>query len=142
MEFSREEELQIVDSIRIAEQLTSGEIRLFVERICESGYPLERAEEMFFANNMHKTRDRNGVILYIATVSRQFAIWGGEGIYKKCGPDFWENEKVLLRRFLQDDKPVEGICAVIKSIGHALKIHFPADNKDNPNELPDDIIYG
>ena len=142
MQFSKEEEQQIVGSVRKAEQMTSGEIRLFVEDLCESGEPLERAEELFYANDMHKTRDRNGVIIYLAPVSRQFAIWGDQGIFEKCGPDFWDDEKSLLRRFLQADEPVAGICAVVESIGAALRHNFPANNEDNPNELPDDIMYG
>jgi uncharacterized membrane protein len=142
MQFTREQELKIVDSIRSAEQMTSGEIRVYIESICESGNPLERAEILFSEFGMHQTRDRNGVIIYLAPASRQFAIWGDQGIFQKCGPDFWEDEKKLLRRFLQADEPAEGIATVIQSIGHALKHHFPADEKDNPNELPDDIIYG
>jgi uncharacterized membrane protein len=142
MQFSKEEEQLIVGSIRKAEQMTSGEIRLYVESICESGNALERAEALFYGFEMNKTRDRNGVIIYLAPVSRQFAIWGDQGIFEKCGPDFWEEEKVLLRRFLQADEPVAGLCAVVESIGYALQHNFPANDEDNPNELSDDIIYG
>lgn len=142
MQFNREEEDKIITAIRKAESMTSGEIRLYIESVCESGNPLERAQQLFLHYDMHKTRERNGVMLYIATISRQFAIYGDESIYQKCGQNFWDEEKLLLRRFLQADEPAAGICAVVESIGHALKHHFPADENDNPNELPDDIIYG
>jgi uncharacterized membrane protein len=91
---------------------------------------------------MNETQDQNGVLIYIAHTSRRFAIWGDLNIHEKAGLLFWEKEKQLLRRYLQKDESCAGICTVIHEIGDILKINFPADKKNNPNELPNDIIYG
>jgi uncharacterized membrane protein len=143
MTFDPNEERTITQTIRDAERFTTGEIRVFVEPICERDHPVERAEEVFRLHGMFHTANRNGVLLYMAPLSRQFAIWGDSGIHEKVGNQFWEAEKKLLRTYLQRDEPAAGICAVVTQIGAQLQAHFPADPNDtNPNELPDDIIYG
>lgn len=142
MIFSKTEEQAVVSAIKAAETKTSGEIRLYIEEVCDAEHPLDRAALLFQEYGMTGTRERNGVLLYIATASRQFAIWGDTGIHQRLGQQFWETEKHLLRQFLQKDQACEGVCAVISKIGDALKAHFPANSNDNPNELPDDIIYG
>ncbi len=142
MYFSKEEENRIVQAIKAAEKRTSGEIRVYIESFCDNDEPVERAAQLFATNKMDQTNDRNGVLIYIANEARQFAIWGDSGIYARTGQRFWENERKLLRRFLQQDQSCSGICAVVREIGDVLHEHFPADRKDNPNELPDEIIYG
>lgn len=143
MFFSPSEERQLTDAIRMAEYRTTGEIRVYIEDICDRDHPVERAAELFALHGMHHTGDRNAVLIYLATVSRQFAFWGDTGIHDRVGFQFWETEKKLLRDYLQRDMPVEGLCAVIASIGEQLRDYFPADPlEDNRNELPDEIIYG
>ncbi len=142
MFFSKKEESLIVQAIYAAERHTSGEIRVYIEEFCDYDDPLERAATLFVQNGMHNTRERNAVLIYLADKSRQFAIWGDANMHQKAGPLFWKNEKQLLRSYLQKDEPCEGICAVIGEIGKVLKQHFPANKNDNPDELPNDIIYG
>lgn len=142
MELNPAEERQILDSIKKAEHLTTGEIRLYIEDFCEMEQPIERAASLFYTHGMAATADRNAVLIYLATKSRQFAIWGDAGIHERLGFQFWEEEKQLLRIYLQQDKACEGICAVIAKIGEELHRFFPSDQNANPNELPDEIIYG
>ena len=142
MIFTKEEEARILAAIRAAEQVTSGEIRLFVEDFCDRDHPVERAAEVFHLFGMFNTKQRNAVLLYIADKSHHFAIWGDSGIHERVGFQFWDAEKQLLREYLQQEKASEGVCRVIEQIGEQLRHHFPADPKDNDNELPDEIIYG
>jgi len=141
MLFTQPEETRIVQHIRDAEKGTSGEIRLFVEDFCHSDHPIERAVEVFQLFGMFNTKQRNGVLLYLAEKSRQFAIWGDAGLHVKVGATFWENEKILLRAHLQRDEAAEGVCQVVTQIGERLRTLFPSDDTDD-NELPDEIIYG
>lgn len=142
MLFSKEEEAGIVAGIRQAERGTSGEIRLFVEDFCMRDHPLERAEELFQLFGMFNTKDRNAVLIYLAEKSRQFAIWGDAGIHQRVGHQFWEQEKQLMREYLQRDEAVEGINQAIALIGARLREYFPSDENNNENELPDEILYG
>lgn len=142
MLFTQEEEARIKEAIRAAENLTSGEIRLYVEDFCDRDHPVERASELFQLFGMFNTRQRNAVLIYLADKSRMFAIWGDSGIHQRVGYQFWEAEKQLLRTHLQAGDACTGICLVVAQIGAQMQSYFPADPNDNENELPDDILYG
>jgi uncharacterized membrane protein len=142
MLFTKDEELKIIQAIQTAERMTSGEIRLYVEDFCMRDHPVERAAELFALFGMHNTKERNGVLIYLAWKSRHFAVWGDAGIHEKVGFDFWDDEKKLLREYLHRDEACAGVCAVVLQIGEQMQHYFPADEDNNENELSDDIIYG
>ena len=142
MLFTKEEEGQIVAAIKAAERGTSGEIRLYVEDFCMRDHPVERAEELFQLFGMYNTKARNAVLIYIAEKSHHFAIWGDAGIHTLVGLQFWEAEKKLMREHFIRDEAAQGISQAIQLIGARLREHFPSDDHNNENELPDDIIYG
>lgn len=130
-----------MQAIRVAERLTSGEIRLFVESHCQYVDPMDRAREAFLSLGMEKTKQRNGVLLYVAIKDRQFAILGDQGIHDKVGNDFWVKEANLLLKHFKDAQIIEGIEECIREIGESLRTHFPHEAGDG-NELPDDIVFG
>ena len=139
--FTEEEKNRLIHAIRLAERLTSGEIRLFVENRCEYVDPMDRAREAFLSLGMDKTRQRNAVLLYIALRDHQFAILGDQGIHDKVGADFWQREALLLREHFSSNKIIEGIEVCVKEIGESLLHYFPYEAGD-ANELPDDIVFG
>jgi uncharacterized membrane protein len=140
--FTETEKAQIVSAISQAERLTSGEIRVYIESRCRYVNPMHRAAEIFAALNMEKTDARNGVLVYVALKDRQLAIFGDEGINRKVGSAFW-NEQVrnILSHFSRADY-AGGIARVVTEIGLALQTHFPYDEGTDKNELPDDIVFG
>jgi uncharacterized membrane protein len=139
--FSQEEEERMVDAIRSAETMTSGEIRVFVESRCRFINPMDRAMELFADLEMTKTKDRNAVLLYFAMDDKQMAILADEGIYRKMGQSFWENEvKTIMAEFKQKHF-TDGICHMIKDVGDALQTNFPYQ-RDDQNELADGIVFG
>lgn len=140
--FSEGEKKQIVDAIRNAERRTSGEVRVFVESRCRYVDPVDRAAEIFFNLEMDQTDDRNAVLLYIAMKDRQLAVFGDEGIHKRVGTDYWNNEVKLLIGNFNAAHYGDGISQCVTDIGEALHQHFPFDNDTDKNELPDDIIFG
>jgi uncharacterized membrane protein len=140
--FNAEEREQITDSIRNAERMTSGEVRVFVESKCSYMDAIDRAAELFFQLQMEKTNDRNAVLVYVAMKDRQLAIFGDEGIHKKVGGEYWNNEvKKMLGNFNRENYAA-GISEVVNDIGEALTKHFPYNNDTDKNELPDDIVFG
>jgi len=111
--FSEEEEERMVQAIRSAEQQTSGEIRLYIESHCAYIDPVDRAKELFLELKMNATRERNGVLLYIALNDHQLAIWGDEGIHQKLGQSFWENEIGIILSDFKQHQFIDGICHII-----------------------------
>jgi uncharacterized membrane protein len=140
--FSEEEKKQIVNAIREAEQQTSGEIRVYVERRCRFVDPLDRAAEIFTILKMGGTANQNAVLLYLAVKDRQLAVFGDRGIHEKVGEEFWKNEVIHMLSQFQKDHYADAVAKVIHDIGAALKYHFPYNRQSDINELPDDIVFG
>jgi uncharacterized membrane protein len=140
--FSEEENQRIVAAIQKAEQRTSGEVRIYVEKRCRYVDPVLRALEIFLSLKMTETAQRNGVLIYLAMKDRQLAVYGDEGIHSKVGYTFWNEEvKTMLQHFNKENY-VDGIVQIIHDIGEVLVQHFPYDGKTDKNELPDDIVFG
>src|SRR5690625_591439 len=95
--FDDEQNEQIVSAIRDAEKMTSGEVRVYIELKCKYVEALDRAQELFYQLKMDETKERNGVIVYVAMNDRQLAIIGDEGIHKKVGDDFWQEQLKEMR---------------------------------------------
>ncbi|MEO8886528.1 MAG: TPM domain-containing protein [Mucilaginibacter sp.] len=137
--FNNEEQQRIKQAVEAAEKNTSGEIRVCVEKTC-SEEVLDRAAKYFAKLDMHKTKLRNGVLIYLATVDRKFAIIGDAGINEVVPDDFWEQTKHdMLEQFKQGNL-VEGVATGVKLAGEQLKKYFP-HALDDINELPDDISF-
>ncbi len=140
--FTVEEKQKIVNTVCESEKMTSGEIRIFVESRCSYVDAIDRATELFYKLEMDKTRERNGVLLYVAMTDRQLAVFGDEGIHNKVGSEYWNKEvKKMISRFNKNDYAA-GICEVITDIGEALTQYFPYNNDTDKNELPDEIVFG
>ncbi len=137
--FPPEEEDRIIQAIQQAERNTSGELRVHLEEDCR-GDVMKEAARIFQKLGMHKTAARNGVLIFIAPERRQFAIIGDRGINEKVPPDFWAQERDLMREHFKRGEFTEGVCAVIGQIGEKLQAYFPYQS-DDENELPDDISY-
>jgi len=138
--FSESDRQQILVSIREAEKNTSGEIRLFIEEICTENV-LDRAAFIFKELKMHETKQRNGVLFYLAMKSRKFAILGDEGIHTSVHKDFWHDIKLEMEHHFTEGDFVAGLNKGIRMAGKALQEKFPFQ-KDDSNELPDDIVFG
>ncbi len=140
--FSAEEETKIVDAIRDAEKQTSGEVRLFVESKCRFVDPLDRAAEIFLHLKMNETESRNAVLIYVATLHQQLAVFADEGIFNKAGQQFWNNAVHAMLSEFKKENYAEGLIEIIYKTGQLLKTHFPYNAATDKNELPDDIVFG
>lgn len=140
--FSEDEKQQIIEAVRNAERMTSGEVRVFVENRCSYMDAIDRAKEIFAELKMYETHDRNAVLVYVASKDKQLAIFGGEGIHSRLGNEYWNTEvKKMIDNFNKENY-AEGIKQVVEDIGEALTQLFPYNNDTDKNELPDDIVFG
>ena len=137
--FTEDEQQRIQQAVADAEKNTSGEIRVCMEKTC-SDEALDRAVKYFTQLEMHKTKLRNGVLIYVATVDRKFAIIGDAGINQVVPADFWDSTKEDMLNHFKYGNLVEGIVTGIQNTGEQLKKYFPY-LLDDKNELPDDIAF-
>lgn len=137
--FTASEQQLLVDAIAKAEQLTSGEIRLHIENFC-FGSELNGAVKVFKKLNMHQTQERNGILIYLAVVSRKVAIIGDEGIHQKLGQEFWEKISGNLIAEFKANKKAGALAAAIVECGEQLGKYFPVKDDDR-NELSNSISF-
>jgi uncharacterized membrane protein len=136
---SKLEHDQIVDAIRAAESNTSGEIRVYIQRGKLNTDPLISAQRKFHRLGMHKTRECNAVLIFIAPRAHKFAVVGDKAIHEKCGEEFWQRVVDAMRAHFQNEKFSDAILEGIEEIGRLLSTHFPQTSTSS-NELPDDVI--
>ena len=91
---------------------------------------------------MERTQHRNAVLVYVAILDRQFALFADEGIYQEMGKEYWDGEAALMLEAFKKQEFADGIITVVQDIGKALATHFPYDKHTDKNELPDNIIFG
>lgn len=141
IEFLRQlDDSRIVSAIAEAESRTSGEIRLCVSHL-EREDALAAARARFDKMGMHKTRERNAVLVYFVPRTRAFAIFGDIGIDAKCGAGFWKEAASQLGEDLKRLPATDAIVNVIERIGHLLCEKFPAADDDR-DELPNHVERG
>jgi uncharacterized membrane protein len=138
---SRLDHDRIVQAIGDAERNTSGEIRVYVQRGELKKDVLAVAQERFHRLGMHKTKARNGVLIFVAPRVHKFAVIGDEAIHKHCGNELWERVVAKMREHFRSERFSDAIVDAIKDIGEVLARHFP-DGRGDANELPDNVIEG
>ena len=131
-------ENEIVAAIRAAEQKTSGEIRVFISRQKDVVDPVAAAQQEFNRLGMTNTRDRNGVLMYLAPGPRKFAVIGDSGIHARCGETFWQELAQSMSARFHAGEFTEGIVQGINRAGDLLAVHFPR-RPDDSDELPNRV---
>lgn len=89
---------------------------------------------------MHKTADRNGVLIYLAIKERKFAIIGDTGINSVVPLGFWDEIRDHMKLRFSENLFAEGLAEGIIMTGVQMKEHFPF-SKDDINELTDTISF-
>ncbi len=134
------EKREIVEAITTAENKTSGEIRLHIEKKCGEDV-MDHAAFIFEKLEMHKTELRNGVLFYVSFDDHKLAILGDAGINSAVPDDFWNAVKDELISSFKRGEYVEGLKKGIHMAGEQLKEHFPVAH-DDVDELSNEISFG
>lgn len=138
--FSGKEKKKIVEAIRAAERETSGEIRVHLKRTLKNQAPFESARRMFTQLGMHRTAERNGVLILLGIREKQIMIVADDGIHAKVPDGFWHDLSRKMSVSFMEDRFSEGLLEAIRLAGEELKKSFPRLPHDK-NELPDGISY-
>jgi len=137
---SKLEHDRIVKAIRDAESKTSGQIRVFIQRGKVDIDPLMAAQKKFHRLGMHKTNERNAVLIFVAPRAHKFAVVGDKAIHEKCGEAFWQGLVDGMREHFRNEKFSNALVEAIEETGKALASHFP--KRSTSSGLPDDIVEG
>ncbi len=134
------QEQEIIEAIRLAEENTSGEIRVHLEKTSDKE-PLDRAKEVFYFLKMDETDQQNGVLFYVAVDDKKFSILGDKGIDAAVPNNFWNSIRDAVINQFKSGNYTQGLKEGILETGLKLKQYFPYQSNDK-NELPDSISLG
>ena len=97
------------------------------------------ALRQFYAQGLHKTEHRTGVLIFASEAERYAEIVADAGINEKVAPEVWARAIHALVSAIKHGKPGDGFVAAIAECGAVLAEHFPpgAMKKD---ELPDKLV--
>jgi len=130
---------RVEQAVTAAERRTSGEIRVALARFYFWG-DVERAARHAFAHlHMERTRERNGVLIFMAPWRHRFAVIGDVGIHEKVPAAFWRQvvDRIAAELAAQKDLTA-GLVAGVSALGEALAAAFPHKPGD-VNELPNRV---
>ena len=134
----------VAHAVEAAEAGTSAEVRVHLEPRVPHARPgrtlaaLDRAREVFTTLGMDRTRDRNGVLVYVALADRKLAVVGDEGIHARLGDAYWAKVRDLMVQRFSEGASREAIVGAVEMLGAALAAHFPR-RPDDVDELPNRV---
>lgn len=132
--------VQLLVFIVVAIALSRPSMRFFlVPRRAKHERAHALAMRQFFAQGLHHTEQRTGVLIFASVAERYAEIVADAGINSKVTPDVWGKAVAALIDGIKHGEPGDGFIAAIEQCGTVLAEHFPpgALNRD---ELPNKLV--
>jgi putative membrane protein len=134
--------LQLTAFIAAAYLLSRPSLRFrIVPRRARHDRAHSTAMRQFWAQGLHKTQDRTGVLIFVSIAERYAEIVADAGINEKVSPEVWNDAVTALTSAIKHGRIGDGFVAAIARCGVVLAAHFPlAAGSRNPDELPDKLV--
>lgn len=97
------------------------------------------AYEQFYAQGLHLTRARTGVLIFVSEMERVVEIIADAGIHAKVPAQFWQQIVDKFVAHVKAGQVAEGYLQAITQCGAELIKHFPRP-VDDSNELPNHLV--
>ena len=97
------------------------------------------AREQFLAHGLDRTRERTGVLIFVAVAERYVEIIADAGIDAVVPPGTWDQAVAAFVERVRTGRIAEGFLAAIGLVGDRLAEHFPP-SADDVDELPNRLI--
>ncbi|WP_067650075.1 TPM domain-containing protein [Dokdonella koreensis] len=97
----------------------------------------ERAADVFAHLRVWDTRENTGVLIYVLLAEHAIEIVADRGIAARIDDAYWQGVCERLRQRFTAGQFQAGAVAAVEEANTVLALHFPADRRDNPDELPD-----
>ena len=132
--------IQLVVFIVVAAGLSLPGIRFhIVPRRTKHERAHTEAMQQFFAQGLHQTENRTGVLIFASVAERYAEIVADRGIYAKVTPQVWDQAVAALIAGIGQGRIADGFIAAIEQCGAVLAEHFPPGVL-NPDELPNKLV--
>ncbi len=99
----------------------------------------ESAITSFFRHGLYRTREANGILVFISVFEHKVWVLADHGINTKVPAGQWEAIVTRITDGIRSKRPAAAICEAAESIGATLAEHFPVRD-DDTNELKNVIV--
>lgn len=110
-----------------------------VPRSIRNNHAKRRATEQFLAQNLHTTKGRTGVLIFVSVAERHAEVLADKAIDDRVPAGTWQEIVDTLTSEISQGRATDGFIQAIMAAGDHLARHFPPGAPD-PNELPDHLI--
>lgn len=93
----------------------------------------------FFSEQLYKTRDNNGILIYVSVLEKRVWILADNGIDNKIDQKEWDSVVEELTTGIKNGQSCDALCSAVLEVGQILQTHFPY-KKDDTDELHNLII--
>ena len=103
---------RIISAIKETEQKISAPIRVYVSHRAVTD-PIQAARRALAQLGIHRHPEQKGIVVFIAPVSQQFAVFGDKGIHEQLGDEFWARVAEILTENFKAGEFTAGIVTAI-----------------------------
>jgi putative membrane protein len=90
----------------------------------------ERAVRAFYEKGLYRTRDENGILIFISLLERKVWILGDRGVDRRIPKESWQLLATEISTGIGAGHACSALCAVIGKCGRILAEHFPRKTDD------------
>ncbi|MBE0556704.1 MAG: TPM domain-containing protein [Proteobacteria bacterium] len=101
-----------------------------------------RAADAFIAEEVFKTRDRTGILIFLSLEEHKVLVVGDRGINDKVDRSEWEDIVARIVRGINNGRPADGLVDAIAQCGALLGRHGFHRRSDDVNELANRLRVG
>jgi len=98
-----------------------------------------RASQAFVSEEVFKTRDRTGILIFLSFFERTVLVLGDSGINAKVQQHEWDRIVEIIVRGMKSGKPANGLTDAIRMCGELLQRRGVRRKKSDVDELPDTL---
>ncbi len=101
-----------------------------------------RAAEAFLAEEVFKTRERTGILIFVSVLEHRVLVLGDSGINARVDKADWQEIVETITRSIGKKKAVEALIEAIGMAGNLLERKGVRRRGDDTDELPDNLRIG
>ncbi|GJQ21575.1 MAG: hypothetical protein HBSIN02_19300 [Bacteroidia bacterium] len=102
----------------------------------------QRAAQAFIAEEVFKTRDRTGILLFLSLLEHKVLVVGDSGISARVEQSEWRDVVETITRGIQTGKPADGLIEAIRKCGILLQKKGVRRHRADRNELGNKLRIG
>lgn len=102
----------------------------------------QRAEMAFLEQEVFRTRERTGILLFLSLFEHRVVVLGDSGINRKVEPGQWDGIVRTVVHGIRDGRPGDALASAIRQCGELLQRHGLEIRPDDRDELSNELRRG